>query len=242
MPHSLSLLVLSSAVALAATLAPSPASAPREAWHHSTTTSVSRHDGPTTLDSWGAIAQARATRYAVANVGNEARYRVREQLVGLDFPNDAVGKTSQVTGAIVIGPDGRIVREGSSFTVDLASIRSDNDRRDGYVRRNTLQTDSFPKAVFVPTGATGLPATLPATGEIAFQLGGDLTIHGVTKPITWDVKATRAASGAVTGTATTSFKFGDFNMSLPRAARVLSVDDRITLEYDFTLEPQPITR
>ena len=183
--------------------------------------------------------QQRATRYVVTATGNEARYRVREQLARVDFPSDAVGKTNQVTGAIVIGADGRIVRDGSSVTVDLAAIQSDNQRRDGFVRRNTLQTDSFPKAVFVPTSAQGLPATLPATGEITFQLTGDLTIHGVTRPTTWQVKAARSASGAVTGTATTSFRFGDFNMTIPKVGMVLSVDDNIALEYDFTFEPQP---
>ena len=35
----------------------------------------------------------------VAPDGNEVRYRVREQLVGLDLPNDAVGATSDVTGS-----------------------------------------------------------------------------------------------------------------------------------------------
>jgi hypothetical protein len=32
--------------------------------------------------------------YVVAPQGNEARYRVREQLVGLDLPNDAIGFTA----------------------------------------------------------------------------------------------------------------------------------------------------
>ena len=73
---------------------------------------------------------------------------------------------------------------------------------------------------------------------MAFTLSGDLTIHGVTRPTTWQVKATRLASGAVTGTATTEFKFGDFNMTIPKVARVMSVDDRIALEYDFNLVPQ----
>ena len=182
--------------------------------------------------------QAKAIRYAVAPVGNEARYRVREQLARVDFPSDAIGKTNQVEGAIVVGADGKIVREGSSFTVDLKSIQSDNMRRDGFVRRNTLQTDSFPTAVFVPTSARGLPATLPATGETSFELMGDLTIHGVTKPATWQVKAARNASGAVTGTATTSFTFGAFNMTIPKVGMVLSVDDKITLEYDFNLVPE----
>jgi hypothetical protein len=37
-------------------------------------------------------------RYSVAPDGNEARYRVREQLMHHDLPNDAVGKTSAITG------------------------------------------------------------------------------------------------------------------------------------------------
>ena len=38
-------------------------------------------------------------RYTVATDGNEARYRVREQLLHHDMPNDAVGKTTAISGA-----------------------------------------------------------------------------------------------------------------------------------------------
>ena len=179
-----------------------------------------------------------AIRFVPAAEGNEARYRVREQLVGFDFPNDAVGKTSKVEGSIMIGADGKLVRDSSRFTIDLRTLVSDQDRRDNFIRRNTIKTDSFPNAVFVPASAQGLPAVLPATGDMAFTLTGDMTIHGVTRPTTWQVKATRAASGAVTGTATTDFKFGDFGMTIPKVGRVISVDDKITLEYDFHLVPQ----
>lgn len=185
------------------------------------------------------VRQTRAAiRFVVAPEGNEVRYRVREQLAGVDFPNDAVGRTSRVEGAIVIGDDGRFVREESRFIVDVVSLESDQSRRDGYLRRNTLKTDSFPTVTFVPTSARGLPATLPATGDLTFELIGDLTVRNVTKPVTWQVKATRGSSGAVTGTATTSFNFAEFSLPVPRVARVLSVDDNITLEYDFNLVPQ----
>jgi polyisoprenoid-binding protein YceI len=183
--------------------------------------------------------QARTpVRFVLAIDGNEARFRVREQLVGFDLPNDAVGKTARVEGSLLIGTDGRIVRDSSRFTVDLRTLESDQTRRDGFIKRNTIQTDSFPNAVFIPATAQGLPAVLPATGDLAFTLSGDLTIHGVTKPTTWQVKAKRIASGAVTGTATTEFKFGDFNMTIPKVGRVISVDDRIILEYDFHMVPQ----
>ena len=46
--------------------------------------------------------------YIVAPEGNEARYRVREQLAGFDLPKDAIGATRAVKGRIVIGPDGKV--------------------------------------------------------------------------------------------------------------------------------------
>ena len=186
-----------------------------------------------------AAAQAKASlRFVLAPEGNEARFRVREQLVGFDLPNDAIGSTAKIDGALMLGANGQIMRDSSRFTVDLTTLTSDRSQRDGYIKRRTIVTDSFPTAVFVPTSAQDLPAALPATGDLAFSLTGDLTIHGVTKPATWVVRAKRVAGGAVTGTATTEFKFGDFNMTIPKVARVLSVDDRIVLEYDFNLVPQ----
>src|SRR5688500_7550884 len=86
-------------------------------------------------------------RWTLAAQGNEARYLVREQLVGRDLPNDAVGKTNAIEGGLVIDAAGNIVKEGSSFTIDMASLKTDSDRRDGFVRRNTLQTEAHPKAV-----------------------------------------------------------------------------------------------
>ena len=186
--------------------------------------------------------QARAMRFVLAIDGNEARYRVREQLAGIDFPSDAVVKTTRVEGSLLIGADGKVVRDSSRFTIDLRTLESDQTRRDNFIRRNTIQTDSFPNAVFVPASAQGLPAVLPSTGDMAFTLTGDLTVHGVTKPVTWQVKAKRVASGAVTGSATTDFKFGDFGMTIPKVGRVLSVDDKITLEYDFHLVPQAASK
>jgi polyisoprenoid-binding protein YceI len=60
-----------------------------------------------------------------------------------------------------------------------------------------------------------------------------LTIHGVTKPSTWDVTA-EAKGGSITGKAVTRIHFGDFGMTQPRVAIVLSVVDDIKLEYDFS--------
>jgi polyisoprenoid-binding protein YceI len=175
--------------------------------------------------------------YVVAPEGNEARYRVQEQLVGVDLPGDAVGRTSKIEGGIVIEGNGTIVKEESKFVVDLASLATDQQMRDNYVRRNTLQTEQHPRATFVPTAFRGLPSPIPTSGEVKFQLVGELTLRGITKPVTWEVTATNSV-GQISGNATTRFKFGDFEMQQPRVRRVLSVQDDIRLEYDFRLMPK----
>jgi polyisoprenoid-binding protein YceI len=165
---------------------------------------------------------------------NEASYKVREQLARLSFPTDAVGKTNQVSGEINIHKDGAIDAATSKFVVDLTTLQTDSSMRDNFVRRNVLQTDQYPQAVFVPTQVTGLSTPLPPTGDVSFKLIGNLTLHGVTKPVTWDVTGT-AQNGSAKGTATTSFKFEDFNMNQPQVPIVLSVVDNITLQVTLDL-------
>ena len=180
---------------------------------------------------------------------SRARYLVREQLARLDFPNDAVGdprnspcsyqkrpflfRTSQVTGAITLDADGRVISDESTIVVNLASLVSDSDRRDGYVHSRTLETDTYPDATLVVKEAPGLPWPLPTQGEATFQIVGDMTIKGVTRPLTWDATA-QFGEESVTGQAKTAFTFGEFGIAVPRVRVVLSVDDNIRLELDFT--------
>jgi polyisoprenoid-binding protein YceI len=168
--------------------------------------------------------------------GNEARYRVREQLARLDFPSDAVGATRTITGSILVNPEGKIVADSSRFEVDLRTLVSDEARRDRFLRRNTLKTDSFPLIVFVPTAVNDLPRA-PTSVPASFQLAGDLTLKGVTRPAIWEVTVKQAGE-TVVGTATTRFAFSDFGLEVPRVGLLLSVRDTILLEYDFTLARQ----
>ena len=173
-------------------------------------------------------------RLVLAPEGTEARYRVREQLAELKLPSDAIGVTRDVTGQIVLDEQGRGVPAESKFTANLTTLKSDRDRRDSFIKRRTLQTDSFPTAVLAPRELKGAPNPLPSSGGFSFDLVGDLTIHGVTRATVWQVTA-EAKDGGFSGTATTRFKFEDFGMTPPRVAVVLSVEDEIRLELQFHL-------
>ena len=185
-----------------------------------------------------APARAEVVRYVVAPTGNEARYRVREQLAGFDLPKDAVGATKAVTGQIMVGVDGKVVKDSSKFVVKLSELKSDQTRRDNFLRRSTLETTKFPDAELVPVALEGLLLPIQPGSSQTFSVRGDMTVRGVTRPTTWQVTA-RAEGSDVVGTAATAFTFKDFGLEQPRVPVVLSVADTIRLEYDFRLVPDP---
>jgi polyisoprenoid-binding protein YceI len=166
---------------------------------------------------------------------SQALYKVREQLASVSLPTDAIGKTQVISGTIAVKPDGTLDAAVSKFTVGLDSLQTDQSMRDNYVRRSILQTSQFPTAVFVPTLISGLPASLPTAGSVTFKLTGVMTIRDVTKPITWDVTGT-IQGDQLSATATTQFKFEDFNLAQPHVPVVLSVVDQINLEMDMVLQ------
>jgi polyisoprenoid-binding protein YceI len=166
----------------------------------------------------------------------QASYHAREQLVGKALPTDAVGTTSNISGSVSLNPDGGVAADQSTITVDLTSLASDEFMRDNFIKRNTLQISQFPAAIFVPNQVQGL-SSLPISGQATFQLLGNLTIHGVTQPATWQVSAT-FDSGTVSGTATTPIQLTDFGMTPPRVGPVLSIDNVVTLQLNFLATSQ----
>ena len=183
-----------------------------------------------------ASVEAQTTRYVVAPEGNEARYRVREQLVRRDLPNDAVGATQRIEGSIVLDAAGQPVPGESRIAVDLASLTSDAERRDRYIKGRTLEVEQYPVAVIELTRFVGLDGGVPADGVAAFRIEGDMTVHGVTAPVVWEATARREGE-AIVGQARTNFPFGHFGLEIPRVGILLSVDDDIRLEYDFRFVP-----
>ena len=164
---------------------------------------------------------------------SQATYHAHEQLVGKTLPSEAVGTSKSVTGSVVIGADGSVAADQSRIAVDLSKLKSDESRRDNFIKTDTLQTSRYPMATFVPNQVQGLPTPLPTSGSLTFQLLGDLTVHGVTRPVTWQVTA-QFADTTVSGDATTDVKMTDFGMSPPRVGPVLNLEDGLTLELAFT--------
>ena len=165
--------------------------------------------------------------------GSSATYRVTEQFVGVSFTNEAEGSTNLVTGTITINADGTVA-PGSKLTVDLRGLKSDQDQRDGFIQTRTLETAKFPNAEFVPTTVTGLDKLIPSAGQAGISLTGNLTIHGVTKEVTFQGIATfNPRTNSVAGRAKTSLTFDQFGITQPKIGRLASVDNKIDLELVY---------
>ena len=206
------------AAAPSATAAPTAAattSAPPSASATTSTTTV-------TTGTWTVSSTSKAT------------VRVREQLVGVNLPSDAVLVATGATGTFVLQDDGTFSPD-SKITFDVTTLASDQRDRDNFVKMDTLQTRQFPTATFVPTKTSGLVLPLPASGDFTFKLTGQITIHAKTKDVTFDVTAHRSGNElTATTTASPTWKFADFGMTAPSVPfRVVSVVDEIRLVVDI---------
>jgi polyisoprenoid-binding protein YceI len=163
--------------------------------------------------------------------GSMAGYRVREQLVSLSAESDAVGRTSVITGsATLVSAAGSLSVTAASFEVDMTTLVSDDNRRDGALREKGIEYDRFPTATFVLAEPISVPTAALSGAAVDVTLVGDLTLHGVSKRV--EIPATAPLQGAqvqVAGSLT--FPFSDFGMTKPSAGAVLSVSDDATLEF-----------
>ncbi len=205
--------------------APSATAAP-------TATSAAATATPTPSATAAATTATTGT-WTVSNT-SKATVRVREQLVGVNLPSDAVLVATGATGTFVLKDDGTFSSD-SKISFDMTSLASDNRQRDDFIKGDTLQTRQFPKAEFVPTKTTGLTLPMPASGEFTFKLTGQMTIKGKTKEVTFDVQAKRTGNElSATATAAPAWKFADFGMTAPSVPfRVVSIVDEIRVVVDL---------
>ena len=159
-----------------------------------------------------------------------AGFRVQEELASIGAKT-AVGRTPDVTGGMTI--DGTTITE-ASFEVDMTTLTTDSGLRDNAIRQQAIETSRFPTATFTTTAPIEL-GSIPAEGEeITVDATGELTLHGVTKTVTIPLAAKRQGD-AIAVVGSLDIPFSDYSISQPRAAAVLSVDDKGVMEVQLFL-------
>jgi len=157
-------------------------------------------------------------------------YRVQEQLASIGG-NTAVGRTPNVSGTVTI--EGTAVT-AAAITADLSTLQSDDDRRDGQLRQQSLETNRFPTATFTLTQPSELPDGATSGQEVQVTVRGDLTLHGQTQRVDLPLTA-RHESGVIVVSGSLEISFSDYGIEAPRSFLVLSVEDHATMELQLFL-------
>jgi polyisoprenoid-binding protein YceI len=149
----------------------------------------------------------------------------------------ARGIASGPTGTITIGED--VTDSKVQASIDASTVTSGNPMRDAELRGpKVLDVEKFPTIEFVST-------SLKPSGEGHYQLDGQLTLHGVTRPVSLDVtfnghlvdtwNKKRLGISAETEIRRSEFDSGQFG-SVPLASGGIMVPDnvRVNLELEAT--------
>lgn len=129
---------------------------------------------------WAAAAKA-ADSYKVDAVHSAVIFRVKHMDASF-----AYGRFNEVSGTFTLD-DQDPTKTALNFEVATGSIDTNSDKRDQHLKGpDFFATKEFPKATFKSKEAR-------KSGKDAFEVVGDLTLHGVTKPVTVKVTATGTA-------------------------------------------------
>ena len=144
------------------------------------------------------------------------------------------GSFNDFTGTATI--DGDAPEKSSvQVTIQANSIDTRNADRDGHLKSNDfLAMDEYPQITFVSTAAKQL-------NDTTFQLTGDLTIKGVTNPVTIPFTFEGAATDpfgnlrvGFEGSVTINRKDYGVNWNAALEAGGVLVSEKVTLEFEIS--------
>ncbi|WP_331766771.1 YceI family protein [Embleya sp. NBC_00896] len=116
-------------------------------------------------------------------------------------------------------------------TIETASVNSNNTMRDDHIRNEDfLDAAGHPKLTFASTG-------IRAESPVVYQVDGNLTLRGVTKPVTLELELNGFGTGfdgsPIAGfTATTEISRGDFGITGGPAGAAVGDKIAIILEIE----------
>lgn len=167
-----------------------------------------------------------AGTWTIDPVHSEVGFSVRHMMV-----SKVKGTFREFEGTIVTTDDPTQTKVNA--TVQIASIDTGNEQRDGHLRTNDFfDAPTYPTMTFTSTSVSI---------DGGMKITGDLTIHGVTKPVTFDIDfggTGKDATGAdrIGATATTKIKRSDFGVSWNAALETggFAVSDEVQITVDVS--------
>jgi polyisoprenoid-binding protein YceI len=148
-----------------------------------------------------------------------------------------LGQFREAQGSFVFDPDKPSVSD-IDVTIKAASVTTQHDARDEHLRKEDfLWVEKYPEITFRGTSAR---QTGPRTGTVT----GDLTLRGVTRPVTLDVTWNKSGQypfgdmhDATGISARTTIKRSDFGMTYAVQGGLVGDEVDILLEFEAIRQP-----
>ncbi len=170
-----------------------------------------------------AAAPVAAATFTIDASHSQLQFKVRHLGV-----STVIGRFGAFSGTFQLDPASGQA-SAANLSVDVASVSTGNERRDGHLKSaDFFAADSFPKITFVSTGIQKVAGS-------KYKIAGNLTMRGVTKPVTLDAElggARQTPEGWVAGVSMTgTIKRKDFGLMWDRITEgVAVVSDEVTLD------------
>jgi len=166
--------------------------------------------------------------WSIDPVHSEVSFVVRHMMV-----SKVRGRFDKFEGTIETAPDPLL--SSATATVDLSSVNTGNDTRDNHIRsEDFFHVEKHPAMTFRSTG-------IRPEGE-NFLLDGDLTLRGVTRPVTFFLEVNGFGPDPYGGTrtgfsATTEINRNDWDVSyngpIPGASSGMVLSDKVTINLEI---------
>ena len=170
------------------------------------------------------------------DTGVFAGYRVQELFGGSTIKKTANGRSADVSGTMTVSGSSIPAAEVKVNTTKLAS---DEGRRDSAITSKGLETQKFPQATFKLTSPIALPSAPVLNQELSVTAKGDLTLHGVTKPVEVPLKATWSGNAIKVATVGDGLPItmADYGINSIEIPGFVQTDDHGTLELQLLFVP-----
>ncbi len=151
--------------------------------------------------------------------------------------NGAVGISQTISGDIALDRTNVANSQIGDITINISEFKSDNDRRDGFLRQNFLQSNKYPYATLTGATAIGLPGGAYQDGQaLQFKIKGTLTVHDTKRDTTFDATGS-FTNNALVVKATTALNMSDFGIQVPNIGGLLKAEDALMLEVNLVARP-----
>ena len=168
-----------------------------------------------------------AGTWEIDPVHSEVSFVVRHMVV-----SKVRGRFDRFTGTIVTNDD--LDRSSVSATIESSSINTNDPNRDSHVRSaDFLDVERFPSITF--------RSTTVRADRSAYFVDGELTIHGVTRPVTLEMEVNGFTpdpwggmrAGFSASTEINRLDFGvSYNGPIPGAKNAMVLSDKVTINLE----------